>query len=148
MTELEILTKFGEQAIAEMVTRLQNAKHVNTGALKESLKYEITQENGKYKLTFSALDYAVYVDKGRKPGKFPPKLDIQRWVKKKFNPKTERQVEQLTFLVSRKIAMEGIAPTNFFSTTVTRKYPQLLKDLAVVVKESAVKQITDQFKTK
>jgi hypothetical protein len=132
-TQIEILQKFGDQAIKEMITRLTNQGHIDTGALRDSLAFIITKTTDGVKITFSAKNYAVYVDKGRKPGKFPPRLSIENWVKRKLKITEPSKLKQVTFLVRRKIALKGIAPSNFFSTTVSRKQPALAKEIAKII---------------
>ena len=60
-----------------------------------------------FSVKISLEDYWYYVENGRKAGKFPPLPKIQEWVDIK-------PVEQLTFLISRKIANEGTEPQPFF----------------------------------
>lgn len=73
-----------------------------------------------FSVKISLEDYWYYVENGRKAGKFPPLPKIQEWVNIKpvealpdRNGRTP-SVEQLTFLISRKIANEGTEPQPFF----------------------------------
>lgn len=65
-------------------------------------------------------EYAKYVEKGRGPGKFPPPDVIKNWIEiKPVSPRSGvdgkvPDIKQLTYLISRKIALEGIEPKPFF----------------------------------
>ena len=93
-----------------------------SGRLISSLKpVSITYTGNKYSAAISIADYWKYVEYGRRPGKFPPVDKILNWIKIKpvlprpingAKPPTE---PQLAFLISRKIAREGIQPGNQFS---------------------------------
>ncbi len=52
-------------------------------------------------------DYAVFVDKGRKPGKQPPLKSIEQWCKSKGIDK------KAAFPIAREIGKRGLPATNF-----------------------------------
>jgi hypothetical protein len=83
-------------------------------------------DRGTYRRSFEAHDLpdgAVFlntsshgeiVERGRRPGKWPPREAIERWVRRKFRVslgrgrKADAQVRSIAFLVARKIARKGI----------------------------------------
>ena len=90
-----------------------------TGNLIDSVKpLELEFANNKYTGSISLASYWKYVEYGRrKGGKFPPFDKILEWVKVK--PVLPREIngikptqKQLTFLICRKIARDGIEPGN------------------------------------
>lgn len=91
-----------------------------TGDLIRSIKpIEIQFETNKYSGSISLAHYWKYVEYGRRPGKFPPPNKILDWVK--IKPVLPRPVngikpteKQLAFLISRKIARDGIEAGNQF----------------------------------
>lgn len=91
-----------------------------TGDLIRSIKpIEIEFSNNKMSGSISLANYWKYVEYGRKPGKFPPQNKILDWIK--IKPVIPRPVngikpteKQLAFLISRKIARDGIEPGNQF----------------------------------
>lgn len=91
-----------------------------TGDLIRSIKpIEIQFETNKYSGSISLAYYWKYVEYGRRPGKFPPPNKILDWVK--IKPVIPRPVngikpteKQLAFLISRKIARDGIEAGNQF----------------------------------
>lgn len=89
-----------------------------TGDLIRSIKpIEINFESSKYTGSISLAYYWKYIEYGRRPGKFPPPNKILDWVK--IKPVIPRPIngikpteKQLAFLISRKIARDGIKPGN------------------------------------
>lgn len=78
-----------------------------------------------YEVDLSLPDYWKYVENGRKPGKFPPIDKILEWIRIKpvlprpmANGKLPTE-KQLTFLISRKIALEGIQPRPVLKETLS-----------------------------
>lgn len=120
-TTLErVLNEFADRFIQNARDGLQADGSIATGELYDSFEKIIEIGEDYYSVKISLADYWEYVNNGRRPGKFPPPPAIRNWIEvKPVNPyplpngKTP-SVEQLTFLISRKIANEGIEPTNFF----------------------------------
>lgn len=91
-----------------------------SGDLLRSIKpIEINFESSKYTGSISLAYYWKYIEYGRRPGKFPPPNKILDWVK--IKPVIPRPVngikpteKQLAFLISRKIARDGIEAGNQF----------------------------------
>lgn len=128
MAELEIkwttlervLNEFADAFIQNARDNLQADKSIATGELYNSFEKIIEIGEDYFKVSVSLADYWKYVNNGRQPGKFPPPDAIKNWIEVKpvdpyplSNGKMP-SVDQLTFLISRKIAKEGIEPTNFF----------------------------------
>ena len=51
----------------------------NSGRLSKSLKSSVQRQ----KLVIEMAEYGLYVDEGRRPGKFPPVDKIKEWIKSK-----------------------------------------------------------------
>lgn len=109
-----------------------------SGNLISSLKpVSIEFTNNKYQCSIQIADYWKYVEYGRRPGKFPPMNKILDWIKIKpviprpmngLKPPTEKQ---LAFLISRKIARDGIKAGNQFTEALNltwTKWEQPISD--------------------
>lgn len=112
--------KYGASVVKEMRTRLFNNGSIASETLYNSLDYEIIDDKKGFELAFLLEDYYVYVDKGRRPGKFPPLKNIREWTRLKGIP------ESATYPIAKKIAEEGIRPTNFYTISTTRREKQFL----------------------
>lgn len=120
-TNLErVLNELGDAFIAQARANLETNGTNASGELGESLEKIIEIGEDHYSLKISIADYWTYVEHGRGPGKFPPPPAIRNWIEiKPVNPypmangKTP-SVEQLAFLIGRKISREGTQPQPFF----------------------------------
>jgi hypothetical protein len=129
--------------------RLRRYVPETTGALADSIRYEIKEIGGNKLVVFYAEAYWYYVNFGRKAGKFAPVDVIRQWVYNKpirpqkgggkgfakIGPKT---YDTLAYLINRKIKWFGIEGTNFWTKTfeiyneelVEKLGPRLAKDIA------------------
>ena len=131
-----ILEKYGESIVGEMINRLKNLGKKATGNLIDSLDFGVDDTNANnITLYFTAIDYAIYVDKGRRPGKFPPIKSIRDWCKIKRIP------VKAAFPIARKISEKGIRPTNFFTVSTSRRLKQMNKELAKSLGDEIAKKI-------
>ncbi len=132
------MDRYGESVVNEMKTRLINAGKKATGDLIKSLDWDIEIDEDAFLLEFDMLDYGVYVDEGRKPGKFPPINAIMKWVKVKkignffygkgSKKKKELDQKQIAFVIARSIAKNGIPPTRFYTLSTTRRVDKFEAD--------------------
>lgn len=91
--------------------------------------------------------YWTYVENGRRPGaKFPPPNAIKEWIQVRnimpypYTLPSGRQViptlDQLTFLISRKIAVEGITPRPFLQESINELDAEVQKIITDIVGEA------------
>lgn len=91
-----------------------------SGNLVNSIKQlDIEFKGNNMSGVISLANYWKYVEYGRRPGKFPPPNKILKWIE--IKPVLPRPIngikptnKQMAFLISRKIAREGIKPGNQF----------------------------------
>lgn len=87
----------------------------SSGALYRSIKDELFDERGTLRgRVFSTAAHAVWVERGRRPGKQPPKEAILDWMR-------ARGMEAdpaVAFLIARKIGREGIKARPFFQNAI------------------------------
>ena len=141
MTEFEnlikVLNEYGND-VAELYKRNlleDNAKA--SGDLINSVKYIYEQRGNSYAVSLSLNDYWKYVEYGRKPGKCPPPSAIRKWIEiKPVLPRPMKNgklptLNQLTYLISRKIGEEGIRPRNILEKTledINREYEDKISE--------------------
>ena len=128
MMELNITWRHLERTLNDFADTFielarQNLDANNTNAsrnLYDSFEKIIEIGEDYYSVKISMADYGKYVENGRGPGKFPPMDKIREWIEIKpveiqpgMNGRTP-SIDQLTFLISRKIANEGTEAQPFF----------------------------------
>lgn len=138
----KVLDKYGASVVAEMKTRLQNQGKVASSKLLNSLKHDIKETLQNLELNFYAEDYYKFVDKGvngfanrvGSPYSFKPKNGkgtgksklipaLKKWLRDKGQPESE------AFRIRRIIWRYGIAPTQFWTISTTRRQKQLNKQI-------------------
>lgn len=118
------LNQFIKDFIDSYKTILIRDNKKASGNLINSLKpVSLEFKDNKYTASISLASYWKYVEYGRKPGKFPPPDKILDWIKiKPIIPRPNKGItpsqKQLAFLISRKIARDGIKAGNQFSETL------------------------------
>ena len=123
-----------------------------TGNLVSSIKpLKIDFANNKMQGSIDIASYWKYVEYGRRPGKFPPVNKILDWIKVKpviprplngLKPPTEAQ---LAFLISRKIARDGIKPGNQYEEALNISWTRNEKNISEAISkdlEESVNLIT------
>lgn len=104
-----ILNVAGAQTSAELKDAIQSKRItvfgvVNaSGKLKNSVRYDIKDAV----MRVYSLDYIYYLEKGRKPGKRPPRSAIRQWIDDKGITPDGISKDSLAFLIQRKIGEEG-----------------------------------------
>lgn len=96
----------------------------------------------KMLIYFNLEDYWKYVEYGRKSGKYPPINKIKEWIR--IKPIVPRAINgkvpttnQLAFLISRKIANEGIEAKNYLENTLNES-EDLIERLAERIAEQII----------
>ena len=110
----------------------------SSGKSASSLRTEVKENEG----SLFGAKYWYQQKHGRKPGKFPPIIDILEWIRVKgITPRDSKTTEkQLAFLFARKIAEKG---TNIFQ----KKSPPIDVDEKIkVLTDKFLKDISRQFK--
>lgn len=88
---------------------------IASGDLLNSIDYRVQYDDRSIWIELHLEDYYKWVENGREPGKFPPQEAILEWVKVKPVIPDGRNGDlptekELVFLISRKIAKQGIEP--------------------------------------
>jgi hypothetical protein len=120
---IRILQQYGNQIIDAYRRKLYEGGSNATGLLGNSLSTTVTADDGVYEVILNIQDYWRYVEYGRLPGKFPNIDAIRKWIQVKpvipntYNGKLPT-IDQLTYLISRKIALDGIEPRYYLNNTL------------------------------
>ena len=119
-TEKE-LKNFSKELISNFIGELISQGKIASGKLKDSFEYDVFNFVSTLRIDFSAEDYLIWLEKGRKSGKYAPKNAIEEWVKVKGIATEEKKIKSIAFLVNRKIFEKGIKPSNIISNVLKAK---------------------------
>jgi hypothetical protein len=107
------LREFGSDYVKLLTVFLKKANKSSTGALLNSIAFKLRPEAENISIIIESNDYLTYVDKGRRPGSFPPIQAISRWASVRGIPQTA------VFPIARSIFKFGIEPTNVIQKTIS-----------------------------
>lgn len=136
------MKEFGKDYVKILYRELRREGKDATGSLLNSLAFEVKEEAQQIKFFILANDYLKYVDKGRRPGKYPPIKAIAQWVRVKgISP-------EAVFPIARSIFKFGIKPTNVIQRVVKEfeTSPTLTKKYEDEVVNQLIKMINENYK--
>jgi hypothetical protein len=140
---------WAQQVVTNAKSILIQNKKVASGRLVNSIRYNV---NSQGKISFLYAPEGKWVTQGRRKGaKFPPPAPISRWIKEKGiqgRDKRGRFIsnKSLTFLISRGIARDGIAPLPFMKTAIQQSIKQLGKSLKTSLAKAEIKRWRNAIK--
>ena len=121
---LSTLEEYAEKA-KELYKRKLTDKGINASyKLLNSVETVVRRNDDEFVVTIHLEDYWIFVENGRKAGKFPPISKILDWIRiKPVIPYSDSRgrlptEEQLAFLISRKIAEQGTEGRKVLAETV------------------------------
>jgi len=116
----------GHQIAQEEVARTEPPP-VDRGEYKAKFKVYNTRTGAVFT---NIAKHAGVIEKGRRPGTWPPRFAIEQWVKRKFrvrygpNP-SGNWLKGLAFVIARKIARRGIKGRNIMARVEARLSPEV-----------------------
>lgn len=146
----EVLNAFADRFI-EVARGILAANNTNASYnLSDSLEKIIEIGEDAFSVKISLADYWKWVENGRGPGKFPPPPAIQNWIQVKpveplpgANGRTPT-VDQLAFLIGRKIAREGTTPQPFFDPAKEQVLSEFSERIDKAIEEDIYDYIQEQ----
>lgn len=143
----KVLNEFGKLLVDTYRDKLTNEKVNASKTLYNSISYIVEGNGTNFVVKLKLEDYYKYVENGRKAGKFPPINKIEKWVE--IKPVIPRPMangklpttKQLAFLISRKIALEGIKPRPLLQQSIDEVFDEIKERL----EEALIKDIESEF---
>lgn len=147
MKPSEVLTKELTQLQKELIAAYNQKGMKSSGEWEEGLEVQVYSSSDGLTGILKGLNYSQQLETGRKPGRFPPRDEIEKWIKEKglaANIEGEISVSSLAFLIARKISREGwnrkgYGGVNLISDVVT---PQRIQNIINLVGDSYVVSVT------
>lgn len=123
----------------EKAAKYDSVPNDNTN-LGDSIRPEIIESDAGLTFNLNLSDYYKWVDGGRKPGKVSRagRESIKQWIRQKGIKTFEKSIDQVSFLIARKIKREGYKANRFFTDVLK---DGRLKDLEEDLKKETGKQI-------
>lgn len=121
---IKVLNDFGKLLVDEYKDNLTLNDVNASNKLYNSISYIIDVKGRTLEVSLSLAEHWKYVEKGRKAGKFPPISAIEEWIRVKPiipRPNTNGYlptIKQLSYLIARKIGLDGIKPRPILSKTI------------------------------
>lgn len=146
---IRILQQYGNLIIDAYRRKLYEGGSNATGLLGNSLSTTVNADDGVYEVILNIQDYWKWVEYGRLPGTFPNIDAIRKWIQVKPVIPTVKNdgklptIDQLTYLISRKIALEGIEPKYYLNNTLDELDLEPLED---AITRSLEQQLDNELK--
>ena len=148
---IEAEKQWAQLVVTNAKSILLRNKKVATGALYNSVRYQVNPNTGTIQFIFA--EEGKWVQSGRRRGaRFPPPGPILKWIKAKGIKGRDRTTgrfitdKSLTFLISRGISENGIKPRPFMSMAIKESREQLKKQLKQAVTKAMVKRLRAAIK--
>lgn len=118
MSLLTTAQDIGNALVAKGRENLDAQRRNTTFDLRDSLRANTFTQPDTIITEVRFLEYGIFLDRGRKPGKFAPPPAIQEWVKRKGIETDPRKVRSVAFLINRKIFKDGIKPSRWLTRAI------------------------------
>ena len=135
---IKLIEKWAVETSEDMGQILKNHGKKNSDIIRK-LKLKVSSDSYGISVESNLPDYAIYVDKGRGPGKQPPLRNIIEWCKSKGINK------KYAFPIARNIGQRGLPPTNFMEPL--RDFKELIDELQEMTKENIKENIINKIET-
>ena len=115
----------------------------NTGNLRQGWGTDVQRGVSAVKgEVANPVEYALWAEKGRAAGKWPPADPIEQWVKRKLQISNEREIKQVAFLIRRAIGKRGTKGAQMAEKGLAAVRGQVELDFAAIPER--VKQRVEQ----
>jgi hypothetical protein len=114
-----------------------------TGKAKNSIEVQVTESTTKWNFKSVGVDYLEMLDKGRGPGKYPPKGVILEWGQKKFSDFTKSDAGLVNKMIKEKGTL--IFRDNSLGLQLDEKIVTLKEQLSKVVDKSIIFDVTKEL---
>lgn len=124
-------------------TKMRKGRTDASGNLRKSIDYNVNGLNGE----ITMLEYGLFVEQGRKPGKGIPVEILQKWIveknikpreNNKFVKRTPERINSMSFVMNRSIKAFGIAPNPFIEPSQKRALDEHRENIIEALKNDII----------
>ena len=116
-----------------------------SGETANSFEGDLRFNGSSFNLEISASEVVIFNDRGRKAGgKQPPPDAIQKFIQDRGIVPVGITTDSLGFLIGRKIARDGIEPTNILEKIEERSFDKIFKLVSDGTREDVVNETFNQ----
>lgn len=136
------------EGVVEQYRQLLDSENINASHALSNTATVMVELNGtKLSISLMLQPYWKYIEHGRRAGKFPPIDNIEQWIRVKPvipDARTGRipTTRQLAFLISRKIATQGIEPKSALNRAM---HTPAVDDIISQIKIEIIKQMKQEL---
>ena len=117
----------------------------SSGETADSIEGNVRFDGNGFDLEISANEAIIFIDRGRKAGgKQPPPDAIQKFIRDRNIIPVGISTDSLGFLIGRKIARDGIEPTNILEKIEERSFDKIFKLVSEGTREDVVNETFNQ----
>lgn len=142
------------QKIADLYKHQLEEDGVNASGTLSNFTTEYEYDGQHFIVYFNLVDYWKYAENGRGPGRFPPIDAIKQWIQvKPVNPVPDARgkvpsVNQLAFLIARKIANEGTQGKHSLTKAMlSTEIDPIIENIKSILVEQIKQEIIDTINT-
>lgn len=145
---IEELNNFGSAVVNLYRDNLRQAR--TTGLLEDSISFEVVIDSDSISLQLTLQEYWKWLEEGRQPGKFPNINAIAKWITDKGIPTAPAipnapTLSQMTYLIGRKIANEGIEAKHYLGNTIEELQQEFRDRLADAIAKDIMIDIQEDL---
>lgn len=141
-----VLSEYAKRFEELIKRKIQDEDLIATGNLLASISTEVILDGVVYKVILNSLDYIKYLEHGTRPH-FPPEEPIVKWIRARKLPTRETcggnlpSEKQLSFLVRRKIGLEGTEAKPIIATTTKELNEQYIPRIVEALKTDIINSL-------
>lgn len=137
----QIATNYGQAYVNDLKTALSKKDKIASGALYNSINYNVTIENDGVHLHLLYLQYLEWIDMGRLPGKMPPIDAILGWIQARQFSITQKTRRNMLGHFSKGFKrLQGRDVRGKF-TTVESEQRKMAWAIAMGIKKNGIKPV-------
>ena len=141
----ELYEALGDELKKNLIQELRRTKAIASGDLINSLKITIEKTDDGGVISLNGNDYIIYIDKGRKPGKYAPLSPLKQWIRNKGIATDEKKVTALAFAINTKIKKQGIKPRPILDRSFDQNLPLYDKIVGDILNKDLDKFLNDKL---